>query len=139
MILGLKERKVVGEMPDEHFLELDRHGRTLVHLHGEHAVEHPPLLVEVNQIGGRMPVDPVTVAVPLHKDSVLVPLVRCEFLDLEPTDDPTLSLRIDHHFFPGMGENPSAFFLVEHSVVLRFSGHYVALVTGQGIQPQLGR
>ena len=80
------------------------------------------LLVEVNQIGGRMPVDPVTVAVPLHKDSVLVPLVRCEFLDLEPTDDPTLSFG-STTTFSRYGRESVGLFLVEHSVVLRFSGH----------------
>ena len=57
VILRFEERKVVGKVLDEHFLELDGHGRALVHLHGEHAVERPALLVEVNQVGGRMPVD----------------------------------------------------------------------------------
>ena len=38
-----------------------------------------------------------------------------------------------------MGENPSAFFLVKHPIVLGFSGHDAALVSGQGVQPQLGK
>ena len=106
----------------------------LVHLHGEHAVERPALLVEVNQVGGRMPVDPVTVTVALDQDAVFMPLIRSEFLDLEPTDNPTVPLGSTTTFSP-VGENPAAFFLIEHPVVLGFSGHDAALVSCQASRP----
>ena len=82
MILGLKERQVIGKVLDEHILELDCHGRPTMHLHGEHPVQGPAFFVEIDEIAGGMSINPGTVTIALNQNAVFMPLTRGKILYL---------------------------------------------------------
>jgi hypothetical protein len=63
MVLGLEQGQVVRQVLDLDVLELDLHRRADVDLHGEHAFQRAAVFVEVDQVGGRVAVDPVLVMI----------------------------------------------------------------------------
>ena len=93
--------------------------------------------MKVDQIGGRMTIDPMTVAVAFHQYPVLMPLTGREVLGLGFLHQPALSLGVHPDFLPGLAKNSAAFLLVKHTVVLGFVRHHVALVTRDHVDPQI--
>ena len=80
--MGALSGGISGQVVRQRFQEdvpiLDRHRRADVDLHGQHALQLPPLLVEVDHVDRRMAVDPVPMVVPLDEDPVVVPLAGRE-------------------------------------------------------------
>ena len=69
-----EQGQVIGQVPDPHILEFKSHGWALVGLQGKHSIECPTLYMKINQISGRVTVDPVAVPVSFNQNPILMPL-----------------------------------------------------------------
>ena len=137
MVLCCLQGEVVGEVFDFEVLVLDFHRRAFVDLNGEDAFECSAVLVQVDQVGGGVSVDPVLMMVASDQDSEVVPLVGGEFFEGKVANDPGLSIGVYDDFLPGVGKDASTPFLVEHAIVLGRVGDDVTLVTGYDVQAEV--
>lgn len=132
------EWQIVREVFDFEILVFDRHRGSDVDLHGEDAFESSTIFIEINEIGGRMAIDPVLVMVTLNEDPIVVPFSRLEFFLRHFLDDPGLAFGIDDDLFSGVTQDAPSFFFVEHAVVFRDVGDDVALVASDDIKIDFG-
>ena len=68
-LIGCDQWQVVRQPLQEEIAILDRHWWADMNLDGQHAFELPAFGVEVDDIDGRMPIDPVAVMVSLNEDT----------------------------------------------------------------------
>ena len=61
-----------------------------MNLHGQHSLELPALGVEVDDIDRRMPINPMSMMVPLDENPVVMPLIGLEFPERNLTYNPWL-------------------------------------------------
>jgi len=124
-------------MFDPKFLVLNGHGRPGVHLYGQHTIERAAFLVEINQVRSRVPIDPVLVMVAAHEHAILMPFAGGKFLHGHLAGNPGTALLIDRHFLAGVRQNATAFFLIQHAVVIGVLGDDIALISRRRVQTEV--
>ena len=88
LICRFEQGKIIREMADTKVLVFDGHRRPHMHLHGQNPFQRTPFRVQVNQVGGRMPIDPMPVMITLHEHSIFMPLTRLKGFNWHVTDNP---------------------------------------------------